>query len=457
MSKIKILFFNRDAAGVNYYRTLTPAQQMNRDHSDDFDVEINPDIDMSDSAKAFEYLKQFDIIHYHRSLMVDATKAAQLIAKLKKNGTTLIVDIDDYWLLHESHPFYAQSKQSKLHLEVIDNLKMADFVTTTSKLFASEIRRVSGKPLDKIGVFYNSVDPSWMRQFRNNWKEDPNGRVRFTYMAGSSHMGDMKQLEGITNIPNMKIPDKFKVILAGWDTQGTTTKSVFNKEFGRELQKRGLLDKKMIKSINKSQGNVDLIEGLPTDIKELYRGKVFETTKRDIESSESIYLYYEKLLTGNYDIIHDENYKGWLKNIERNVYSGEETTYGRRWTEKANAYAKVLDETDVSLAPLADHSFNRAKSNLKQVECWSRKLPLICTDIPPYNVDGVHMKNSILIPYARKSGKQWGKAIKLLTTEPNLRKDLGEQLYEDFHIKYNLHHVTKSRAEFYKAAVAVLA
>lgn len=455
MSKIKILFFNRDAAGVNYYRTLTPAQQMERDHSDDFDVEINPNIDMKDTNKTFDYLKQFDIIHYHRSLMLDANKSAQLVAKLKKNGTTMIVDIDDYWLLHETHPFYHQSKISKMHLEIIDNLKMADYVTTTSELFAKEISRVTGKSRDKIGVFYNSIDPTWMRQFRNNWKEDANGRVRFTYMAGSSHMGDMKQLEGIMNIPNQKIPDKFKVILAGWDTQGTTTQSKFNQEFGRVLQKRGLLTKNMIKSINRSQGDVDLIEGLPTDLKELYRGKVFETTKRDIESEESVYLYYEKILTGNYDIIRDENYKGWLDNIERNVYSGDEGTFARRWTEKANNYAKVLDETDVSLAPLADHQFNRAKSNLKQVECWSRKIPLICTDVPPYNVDGVNMKNSILVPYSRKSGKQWGKAIKLLTTEPNLRNDLGEQLYEDFHIKYNLHHVTNRRAEFYKAAVSV--
>jgi glycosyltransferase involved in cell wall biosynthesis len=268
-------------------------------------------------------------------------------------------------------------------------------------------------------------------------------------------MGDLKQLEGIMDIPNQKIPDKFKIILAGWDTQGTTSKSVFNQEFGRELQKRGILTKKLIKSINKSLGDVDNIEGLPTDLKELYRGRVFETNRRDIDSTESIYLFYEHILTNKYDIIKDENYKDWLKNIERNLYFEDEGTYARRWTEKANVYANVLNETDVSLAPLADHSFNRAKSNLKQVECWSRKIPLICSDIPPYNVDGVHMKNSILIPYNRKSGKDWGKAIKLLTSEPKLREDLGNQLHEDFKDKYHLKNVTNNRAEFYKAAVTV--
>ena len=82
MTKINILFFNRDAAGVNYYRTLTPAQQLERDHSDDFNVEINPDIDLKTPEKAFEQLKKFDIIHYHRSLVADASQAAQLISKL---------------------------------------------------------------------------------------------------------------------------------------------------------------------------------------------------------------------------------------------------------------------------------------------------------------------------------------------------------------------------------------
>jgi glycosyltransferase involved in cell wall biosynthesis len=449
--KIKILFFNRDGAGVNYYRTLTPAQQLERDHSDDFHIEINPDLDLKDTNKLFDYLKTFDIIHYHRALLSNNQQSAQLISKLKKNGTTIIIDIDDYWLLHHTHPFYHQSKVSKMHFDIIENLRMADYVTTTSELFASEIKRVTGRG-DNIGVFYNSVDPSWMKQFKDNRKPDPDGRIRFTYMAGSSHGGDVKQLKGISDIPYNSVGDKFKIILAGWDTQGTTTQSKFNQEFGDELRKRKLLTNKMIKSINKSQGNVDLIEGLPNDLKEKYRNKVFVTDKRDIESEESIYLYYEKILTSDYDIIKNVDYIQWLKNYERNRYS-DEGIYGRRWTEKANIYAKVLDESDVSLAPLADHSFNRAKSNLKQVECWSRKIPLICTDIPPYNVDGVHMKNSILIPYHRKCGKDWGKAITLLVKEPNLREDLGNQLYEDFHIKYNLHHVTNNRAEFYKAAV----
>ena len=39
--KIRILFYNLDGAGVNYFRTQTPAMELERNHSDEFHVEIN--------------------------------------------------------------------------------------------------------------------------------------------------------------------------------------------------------------------------------------------------------------------------------------------------------------------------------------------------------------------------------------------------------------------------------
>jgi len=92
-------------------------------------------------------------------------------------------------------------------------------------------------------------------------------------------------------------------------------------------------------------------------------------------------------------------------------------------------------------------------SNLKQVECWTRKLPIVCSDIPPYNVHGRHMENCVLIPAEKNAPKYWIKYLKKLILNPDLRKQLGEQLYEDFKVEYNLAEVTKKRAEFYKAAV----
>ena len=93
------------------------------------------------------------------------------------------------------------------------------------------------------------------------------------------------------------------------------------------------------------------------------------------------------------------------------------------------------------------------KSNLKQVECWTRKLPIVCTDIPPYNVDGRHMENCVLIPNKPNKYKYWKKYLKRLILNEDLRNQLGNQLYEDFKEKYNLINVTKRRADFYKKII----
>lgn len=450
--KIKVLFYNLDGAGVNYFRTLTPAMELERNHFDDFHVEINPQLDFND-PNIVDYLKSFHIIHYHRQFLSDTKQMVTLANELKKAGTTLIVDIDDYWHLHPKHPFYSLNKGRKMYIPIMENLKIADYVTTTSELFANNIRKVTNK--NNVSVFYNSIDPTWMKQFKNNWKPDPDGKVRITYMAGSSHLVDVEQLRGVVNYlnANPQIKDKFKIIIAGWDTEGSTTEVNFNQEFGNELQLRGLWNQDMIKTINNIRGNVDLLPNLPQDLKDKFRGNVFVEKKRDIKSEESIYYVYEKILTDNHKIIKNKDYLEWLMNFERNVTYDNEDNFARRWTQKANTYATTLNETDIVIAPLDDNEFNYMKSNLKQVECWSRKLPIVCSDIPPYNVDGKHMENCVLIPAKKNAHKYWKKHLKQLILDADLRKKLGEQLYEDFHVKYHLAEVTKNRAEFYKKVV----
>lgn len=451
--KIRILFYNLDGAGVNYFRTQTPAMELERNHSDEFYVEINPELDFND-PKIIDYLKTFHIIHYHRQFLGETSQMLALAEELRKSGTILIVDIDDYWKLHKNHPFYAMSQEKKMDVPILENLKIADYVTTTTDLFASEIRKVTGK--DNVEVLYNSIDPLWMKQFQDNWTPDPDGLVRITYMAGSSHMGDVQQLEYVINFLNSdsSTRGKFKIIIAGWDTEGSTTDITFNQEFSTELKKLGLWTHDVVKAINKSKGNVDQIPKISQKLKDKYRDKVFNSEKRDIKSEESVYLIYEKILTDNHNLIDNSDYMQWLMNFERNIQYDDEGNFGRRWTEKANTYAQVLDETDIVLAPLADNEFNTMKSNLKQVECWTRKLPIICSDIPPYNVDGRHMENCVLIPNVKNAHKYWKKYLKQLILDTDLRKRLGEQLYNDFKEEYNLADVTKKRADFYKVVVS---
>jgi glycosyltransferase involved in cell wall biosynthesis len=345
-----------------------------------------------------------------------------------------------------------------LYEEIVDNLKIADHITTTTEIFAEKIRKITGK--NNVSVLYNSIDPTWMKQFKDNWTPDPDGLVRITYMAGSSHKGDVAQLDGaIAKLNSDKqTKGKFKVIVAGWDTAGTTTDVKFNQEFSETLRRRGLWNRDMVKLVNKHRGDVDQLP-IPQDVKEAFRNKVFNSNQRSIHSEESIYLEYEKTLTDNYSIINDDDYIDWLGKYERDTYPNE-GTYARRWTQKANLYASVLDETDIAIAPLADHEFNNMKSNLKQVECWSRKLPVVCTDVVPYNVHGKHMENCVLIPTKNNKGqrrknleKYWYKYLKQLILNPELRKEIGENLHKEFGVTYNLKNVTEKRANLYESVV----
>jgi len=446
MNKKKILFYCQDVAGVAYFRITTPMVELERNHSDEFHCDIEKSLDFND-PNLIEKLKQYDIIHYHRQLAPTVPQMLKIAKELKEAGVVLVVDIDDYWHLDKKHPMYGLSIEHKMHQEITDNLKIADYVTTTTELFAEEIKKITGK--DNVIVLYNSINPDWMKQFSDNRKPDPDGLVRISYMGGSSHLGDLQQLEGVINMleADVETKGKYKINLIGWDSNGTTQEVVFNQELMKDLQSRNLWDQKMIDFINKCKGDIDKIPIMPSDLKTLYKGKIFTVNQRQIKADESVYYQYEKILTDNYKLLKDDNYKRWLQNFQRLNYPGKQY-FSRIWTRPANTYAESLDQTDIVLAPLDDNKFNRMKSNLKQTECWSRKLPIVCSDMAPYNVHGKNNENCILIK-TEKNTRDWKNALKKLILDQTLRDRLGNQLYEDFKEKYHLTNVTKKRAEFY--------
>jgi glycosyltransferase involved in cell wall biosynthesis len=452
VNKIKVLFLNKDSAGVNYYRTQTPAIELENLYGEEFDVDIESAVDFTNS-ETVEKLKQYDIIHYH-SRLVDNVRLMYNIKNQLPN-VKFVMDIDDYWFLDKKHPLYAMSVKNKTYFQVIENLKIADYVTTTTEYFAKEIKNITKK--DNVFVLYNSVNPNTMTQFENNWKPDPNGKIRITYVGGSSHLGDLDHLSGVINVLNadVTLKNKFIINLAGWDTKGDLEHINFNEEFIDALKSKNLLTKENIKLLNKSNGNVDMINKLPNAIKDKFRNNVYIKGNRPITSEESIYFAYEKILTDNHRIIKNKDYYNWLMSFSKNKYYGEEDIFIRTWTQKANLYAKVLDNTDIVIAPLDNNKFNMMKSNLKQIECWSRKLPIVCSDMIPYNVDGKHLENCILIPTEKNQKKDWVKWLKKLILDSDLRKKLGEQLYLDFNEKYNSVTVTKTRRDLYKAILNV--
>ncbi len=455
MGKIKILFYNESIGGINYYRTQTPAIELERlDNSRFFHIEIINSLDFT-NEKTIDYLKSFDIIHYHKQLVPYTVMSGKIMDSIKKSKTKLFLDIDDYWILNKNHPNYSKANKNNHKEMVLYNIQNADYVSTTTELFADEIRKITNK--DNVVVFENAINPEWMKQFHNNWKKDPNDLVRITYMGGSSHLYDLKQLENVVNILNSdpQTKNKFKIILAGWDGSGEAIELVFNESLKNELDNLGLWNREIIQQINKSNGRAEKIKLMPNHLKDKYKNNVFVEKRRDIRTEESIYFDYEKILTNNHKLIQDDSYYRWLMMFEINGVYPNEHNFGRRWTKGPNNYAYVLDETDIVLAPLENNKFNSFKSELKQTECWTRKLPVVCSDLPPYNIYGKHMENCILIPDKKNNKKHWAKNLKKLILDKDLRNKIGEGLYNDFKDRFHLTNVTKKRRDFYKKILNV--
>ena len=262
-----------------------------------------------------------------------------------------------------------------------------------------------------VVIFPNAIDPA-EPQF--NQPTLPSDKVRVGWLGGSSHLHDLKLLDGMVN--KLKpIQDKLQFYVCGFDTRGTVTE------------------------INKETG---------------------ERTQRDIKPEETVWTRYEEIFTDNYKIVTPE-YKLFLYRFKEEEYVGmNEENYIRVWTRPVESYARNYSNFDISLAPIKNHIFNRMKSQLKVIEAGFYKKALIASNVGPYTIDLKHaLKNgeftdgNALLVDETKNHSDWSKYIKKLVDNPNMITDLGERLYETVSQKYDLNIVTKTRAEFYKSLI----
>lgn len=403
MSKIRVLVVPSDRTGVGKFRSLDPHVNLQKNFGDEFhvDVEYNPPLDN------INFYKDYQIVHFHRTMSGDYDKGRELVEKLNNEGIITVMDIDDYWLPGIEHPIHHIVVENKVHTRIMNNIRTAKYVTTTTDIFASEISKLN----KNVVVFPNAINPD-EHQFKA--VTEPSDKVRVGWLGGSSHYHDLTILDGLFNRMT-DIKDKSQAFLCGFDTRGTVTE------------------------INKATG---------------------EQTRRKMEPHETIWAKYEEIFTNRYKLISPEYHKELLKFTQDigNQYSDE--FYQRIWTQPISSYAKNYAKFDVSLAPIKNHIFNRMKSQLKVIEAGFYKKAIVASDLGPYTIDLKHTfdgvnfvdGNAVLIE-ERKNHKDWYKYVKRLVDNPNLVKDLGERLYETVKDKYDLNNVTKQRAEFYKSIV----
>ena len=403
MSKIKVLVVPSDRSGVGKFRSVDPHIFLQNQYPDDFHVDIIYEPPYDD----VNFWTDYQIVAFHRSIGPDFERAHRLIQMLNSLGVATVCDIDDYWMPGKEHPIHDIIKVHKINEKIVENLKVAKYVTTTTSIFADEIRKLN----KNVVVFPNAINPN-ESQFKEPTLESD--RLRVGWLGGSSHLHDIQLLDqGLGKITSLK--DKLQFVLCGFDTRGTVTE------------------------IN---------------------GQTGEQHKRNILPHETVWAQYEKIFTQNYGIVSEE-YKKHLTNYDQQSYSNElNEAYVRVWTKPVTSYAKNYSKFDVSLSPIKNTMFNRMKSQLKVIEAGFYKKALIASDLGPYTIDLKHcLKNgefvdgNALLVNENRNHADWPKFIEKLVKNPNLAKDMGERLYETVKDKYDLNIVTKTRAEFYKSIV----
>jgi glycosyltransferase involved in cell wall biosynthesis len=402
MNKIKVLVLPSDRTGVGKFRSIDPHVCLQNNHSDEFhvDIEYEPKVD------DINYWKQYQIVHFHRSIGQDYDKSVQIIQKLNSMGIVTIMDLDDYWLPTKEHPIQQLIIQNKIHEKIVANLKVAGNVTTTTTIFANEISKFN----KNVFVLPNAINPN-EPQFQA--KTESSDRLRFGWLGGSSHLHDLKLLDGTFN-KLRPIKDKFSVYLCGFDTRGTVTE------------------------INKDTG---------------------EQKQRPIKPEETVWARYEEIFTDKYSLIDPTQKEALMKFKEEDYVNKEFPTYNRIWTKPVTSYAANYKWFDVSLAPIKNHVFNRMKSQLKVIEAGFYKKAIIASNIGPYTIDLKHSLqngnfvdgNALLVDEVRNG--DWSKYMKKLIDNPNWAYDLGQRLYETVKDTYNLNKVTSDRSELYKTLV----
>jgi glycosyltransferase involved in cell wall biosynthesis len=406
MNKIKVLVLPSDRFGVGYFRSLAPHTKLEELFGDKFDVTIN-----YEPTYNIDYYLNYDIIHFHRNIGNDFNKCQELLKELKKHKKITIMDIDDYWNLGQYHPGHLNHERFNIPKLTIENIKLADYITTTTSIFAEEISKINSN----VKVLANAIDTNEKQFIPNPTKSN---RLRFGVICGSTHEHDIALMNGIATSLPKEIMDKVQFVLCGFDLRGT------------------------IRDINLKDNTI---------------------TERPVRPTETSWFKYERVLTNDYKNVSQSYREFLLRFIPNAVYPNvANEPYKRQWTKDISQYATHYNDIDVLLAPLKETPFNKFKSQLKVIEAGFFKKALIAQDFGPYTLDlvpaiekggNINENGNALLVDSSKNHKQWAKYVEKLVKNPELVTKLGNNLYETVKDTYLLDNVTKERADFYELIV----
>ena len=332
---MRILVITQQNSGVGYHRLMLPIHFLPKAYALITDV-------LSE-----ETLKEgWDIVYINR--FIPAIHISVLEDFKERYGFKLVIDIDDYWHLDQWHIL----KDVYPTQAVIDHIKIADLVTTTTERLWNEIRLINSN----VAIVPNAL-PYGEDQFTDVVTNSD--KVRFIYAGSITHEKDLQLLQNPLKkvASDSVLKSKVHFRLCGFDNPNRYSEAVWHK----------------------------MIHYFTCGLK--------------------------------------------LGDIERN--------------KKVTEYMNFYNNADATIVPLVHSKFNSMKSNLKILEAACKKIPVIISNVPPYDD----------APHVIKIDKQteWYPAIKKITDDAIYRKELGEANYEWCNEHFNLHKVNILRKQLFES------
>jgi len=205
---MKVLIIMYDEGAASYFRMGWPAKHIHNNHSDDVQITlIKGQFDPWDIAS----LRKFDIIHFHK-YFGKFEDSKELWGKLQAQGVKMVMDLDDYWEWPDSMPITQILKDEGLHGRELENLKLADYVTTTTRHFAKLISEHN----ENVMVLPNGLDVDHLM-----WGDNvtPSEVLRIGWLGSLQRTHDLEGLrKGIQMLYSDKeLEGRFRFVLCGGD------------------------------------------------------------------------------------------------------------------------------------------------------------------------------------------------------------------------------------------------
>lgn len=129
----------------------------------------------------------------HDSILIfNRTLPDGWISTIQANNNTIVIDIDDDWVLPREHVLFEAYNAKKVPDKIIQHIKASDIITTTTSYLGEKLKKFN-KPTH---IFPNAIHKSFMFSSKND-----NGKIKFGMVGSNTHLSDVSLLEGIADLP----------------------------------------------------------------------------------------------------------------------------------------------------------------------------------------------------------------------------------------------------------------